>query len=312
MTLTTLEAEHDRSEQSLQEYPEGRSTRASSRSSIGDQTMLSKAGTDLVRARMPAPQERPIEDEPVVDSPPLHEAEQPEQNAEGEDGRRGGLLRRHPFAFSIGLLLLIPIAAFGYLYWDQSRHFESTDDAFIAARAFSIAPKISGYITAVPVTDNQHVAAGDVIAQIDDRDYSVALDQARAQVANAEANISNIDAQITAQQAQVSASQSQLEQAQAALVFAQQQADRYEQLAQKGSGTVQNAQQYASQLRQQQAAVATAQANLKLAQRQIDSLKAQRNSAVANSREPKRSATKRNSTSPTRLSRRRRQGVSSA
>jgi membrane fusion protein (multidrug efflux system) len=230
---------------------------------------------------MPAPQERPTGDLPVVDSPPLHEDQQPEQDAEREE-RRGGLLRRHPFAFSIGLLLLIPMVAVGYLYWDHSRHFESTDDAFIAARAFSIAPKISGYITTVPVTDNQHVAAGDVVAHIDDRDYGVALDQARAQVADAEANISNIDAQITAQRAQVSASQAQLEQAQAALVFAEQQADRYDALAQKGSGTVQNAQQYASQLHQQQAAVATAQANLKLAQRQIDTLKAQRDSAVAN------------------------------
>ena len=166
-------------------------------------------------------------------------------------GHVGSNLGPQRFELAEQLLLLIPIAAVGYLYWDQSRHFESTDDAFIAARAFSIAPKISGYITAVPVTDNQHVAAGDVVAQIDDRDYGVALDQARAQVANAEANISNIDAQITAQQAQVSAGQAQLEQAQAALVFAQQQADRYEQLAQKGSGTIQNAQQYASQLHQQ-------------------------------------------------------------
>ena len=84
----------------------------------------------------------------------------------------------------------------GYLYWDYARHFESTDDAFIAARQFAIAPKVSGYITAVPVTDNQHVAAGDVIARIDDRDYRIALEQAEAQVAAAEANIQNIDAQI--------------------------------------------------------------------------------------------------------------------
>jgi membrane fusion protein (multidrug efflux system) len=282
MTLTTLEAEEDRNEQSVEEYPDSRSARAGSWSSIGEQTLLADTGTELVRARMPAPPERPTGDLPIADSPPLHEDQQPEQDAERGDERRGSLLRRHPFALSFGLLLLIPMVAVGYFYWDHSRHFESTDDAFIAARAFSIAPKISGYITAVPVTDNQHVAAGDVVARIDDRDYGVALDQAQAQVANAEANISNIDAQIAAQQAQVSASQAQLEQAQAALVFAEQQADRYDALAQKGSGTVQNAQQYASQLHQQQAAVATAQANLKLAQRQIDTLKAQRDSAVAN------------------------------
>jgi membrane fusion protein, multidrug efflux system len=78
--------------------------------------------------------------------------------------------------------LAIAVAA-AYLYWDFSSHFESTDDAFIAARQFAVAPKVSGYVTAVPVTDNQHVAAGDVIARLDDRDYRAALDQARAQLA---------------------------------------------------------------------------------------------------------------------------------
>jgi membrane fusion protein (multidrug efflux system) len=181
----------------------------------------------------------------------------------------------------IGLLLLIVGAAGGYLSWDDAGHFEATDDAFIAARQFAIAPKVSGYITAVPVTDNEHVAAGAVIARIDDRDYRVALEQAQAQVATAEAGIKNIDAQITMQEAQIAANQAQVSQAQAALVFAQQQAARYQDLAQKGAGSAQNAQQYASQLHQQEAALQSAQANLKLAQRQVESLKAQRDSAVA-------------------------------
>ena len=91
------------------------------------------------------------------------------------------------FAFAVGLPLFTVVAAGGYLYWDYARHFQSTDDAFFAARNFSIAPKVSGYITAVPVTDNQHVGAGAVIARIDDRDYRVALDQANAQLAHDQA-----------------------------------------------------------------------------------------------------------------------------
>ena len=102
----------------------------------------------------------------------------------------------HPITVAIGVILLAAAAAGGYIYWDYARHFESTDDAFIAARQFAVAPKVSGYITAVPVTDNQHVAAGNVIARIDDRDYRIALEQAQAQVAAAKANIQNIDAQI--------------------------------------------------------------------------------------------------------------------
>ena len=134
----------------------------------------------------------------------------------------------------------------------------------------------------MPVTDNQHVVVGDVIARIDDRDYRTALDQAQAQVANAEASIKNIDAQMSVQQAQISANHAQVDQAQAALVFARQQATRYQWLADKDSGSVQNAQQYTSQLHQQEAAVESAQATLQLAQRQVEALKAQRNSAVAN------------------------------
>jgi membrane fusion protein (multidrug efflux system) len=150
------------------------------------------------------------------------------------------------------MLLLAAVAGGGYLYWDYASHFETTDDAFIAARQFAVAPKVSGYITSVPVTDNQHVAAGDVIARIDDRDYRTALAQAEAQVAAAQANIENIDAQTAVQQAQVAQNAAQVEQAQASLTFAQQQARRYEYLAtHSGAGSVQDAQQYASQLRQQ-------------------------------------------------------------
>src|SRR6202043_3172522 len=98
----------------------------------------------------------------------------------------------------------------------------------------SIAPRVSGYITTVPVTDNQHVKTGDVIARIDDRDYRTTLDQAQAQVGAAHASIENIDAQLDVQQAQISANHAQVDQAQAALVFAEQQAARYEHLGQTG------------------------------------------------------------------------------
>src|SRR5262249_4920900 len=93
----------------------------------------------------------------------------------------------------------------------------------------------------------------------------------------------DIDAQIVVQQAQIRANEAQVDQAQAALVFAQQQAKRYQELAATAlAGTVQNAQRYISELRQQQAAVESAQATLALAQRQIEALKAQRDSAAAN------------------------------
>jgi membrane fusion protein, multidrug efflux system len=170
----------------------------------------------------------------------------------------------------------------GYVYWDYASHFESTDDAFIAARQFAIAPKVSGYITEVPVIDNQRVVAGQVIARIDDRDYRTALEQAEAQVAAAQANINNMDAQITTQGAVVAQNEAQVEQSQASLVFSQQQAARYDQLAHTGYGSVQNSQQWDSQKLQQQATLKTTQAGLAAAERQIDVLKAQRTTDEAN------------------------------
>ncbi len=162
------------------------------------------------------------------------------------DKPRKGLLRRHPVLTPAGLVALLLGSTAGYLYWDYAGHFESTDDAFIASRQFSIAPEVSGYLTAVPVTDNQHVPKDGVVARIDQRNYLTALAQAEAQVAAAQDNIGSVDAQISAQQAVVAQDQAQVEQAQAGLVFAQQQATRYDQLAQTGYGSVQNAQQKSS------------------------------------------------------------------
>ena len=227
-----------------------------------------------VTARARFPQEEPAAKAPASTYPP--EAVRPEAT---DREHRDGFLRRRPVVSVIGAMLLASAIVGGYLYLDYARHFESTDDAFIAARQFSIASKVSGYITAVPVTDNQHVKAGDVIARIDDRDFRTALEQAQAQVAAAQANIENIDAQLDVQQAQISTNQAQVDQAQAGLVFAQQQAERFQHLEHTGYGTVQNAQQFTSQLHQQQAALLSAQATLKLANRQVELLKAQRKSA---------------------------------
>jgi membrane fusion protein (multidrug efflux system) len=226
----------------------------------------------------PPSAERPIT-RPRLD--PEAKVEGGPQTARSHDRTSSGWLRRHLLAVVLSLLFLLIALPVGYIYLDYTARFETTDDAFIAARQLSIAPQVSGYVTAVPVTDNQHVDAGGVIARIDDREYRAALEQAQAGVAAAQAQIQNDDAQITVQQATVAEDQAKVDEAQAALVFAQQQAARYVDLAHTGYGTVQNAQQYTSALTQQQAAVKTAQATVESARRQIAALKAQRASDEA-------------------------------
>jgi membrane fusion protein (multidrug efflux system) len=178
----------DNAEQGLQERPDDEQVaRIWLRQSKSDHPQAVTG--DVVRARGPAPQEHPADEHPVIDSSPLYDDGHPDQDDERADGTRAGFLQRHPFSVALGLLVCACAAAGGYLYWNNARHFESTDDSFIAARQFALQPKVSGYITAVPATDNQHVAAGDVIARIDDRDYRIALEQAEAQLARDQASL---------------------------------------------------------------------------------------------------------------------------
>jgi membrane fusion protein (multidrug efflux system) len=232
-------------------------------------------------AEQPAkPDEKTGPTEPAEEEADRGQKRAAQEKESGQSPRRGWL-RRRPALASVGLMALLLAAAAGYLYWDHTAHFESTDDAFIAARQFAIAPKVAGYVTAVPVTDNQHVKQGDVIAEIDQRDYRNALAQAEGQVAGAEAGIQSIDAQIATQDAQIAAGQAQVGQAQANLELARVTWGRDQPLVNRGWATAQQGTTDVQNLKAQQAAVDSAQATLKVAERQIDTLRAQRASAQA-------------------------------
>src|SRR5262245_50875467 len=131
----------DRREQSLLEprppQPEG----LPSRGVAGQPSM--HAENEIVRARVPAPREHPGERR-IVEVAPEREDQDVEPDRQRGDEPRASLLRRHSFTFLIGLILFIVVTTGGYLYWDYARHFESTDDAFVAARQFPIAPKVPG------------------------------------------------------------------------------------------------------------------------------------------------------------------------
>ncbi len=173
--------------------------------------------------------------------------EQPKKPAEDAHRCASGFAE-HWLLATVGAVVLIAALVGGLLYWLEVRHYESTDDAFVAARSFSVASKVGGYVTDIPVTDNQHVNAGDLLAKIDERDYRIAIEQAAAQVAVSKANIANVEAQIVSQQEQIKQTQAQLEQAQAQLQFSQEEFARAQDLVEKGAGTVQRQQQTRSDL----------------------------------------------------------------
>src|SRR6478672_7053400 len=184
-----------------------------------------------------------------------------------------------PFLITLAAVALAGLL--GWATWGVYMGAPWTRDATVRAYVVTMAPEVAGRIVELHVVDNGYVHKGDLLMVIDPTNYTIAVSQAEAAVQQAQASVQNIDAQIAVQHAQISANEAQLDGAKAALVFAQQQAWRYQKLAKDGWGTVQNDQQYTSQLHQQEAAVQTAVENLNSAQRQVESLRAQRLSAEA-------------------------------
>src|SRR6201996_5278650 len=175
-------------------------------------------------------------------------------------------------------------AWYGWDYWTVGRFLVSTDDAYVKADNTTIAPKVSGYLREVLVGDNEHVRAGQVLARIDERDYKVALDQARADVAAAQATVTSKKAQIEVQQSVIAAAKATIEVDIANKTFAGQENKRYTDLAATGYGSLQNAQAAQSKNAGAEAAIARDQANLVSALKQVDLLKAeilQANAAAA-------------------------------
>ena len=83
--------------------------------------------------------------------------------------------------------VLVTAGAGSFYAWKYFSAYESTDDAEVDGHINAISARISGYVLDVPVEDEQYVNAGDVLARIDPKDYSVALSNARADLAAAEA-----------------------------------------------------------------------------------------------------------------------------
>jgi membrane fusion protein, multidrug efflux system len=134
-----------------------------------------------------------------------------------------GFLRRHKAWVIIAALASVVLGVGGTLWWLNARQYESTDDAFIDARVVPIRAQVSGAIVDLAVTDNQLVAAGETLLRIDDRNYRAALDQAKAQVEQADATIANLGAQIAAQQARIEQAKREVAEARATLTFSQEQ-----------------------------------------------------------------------------------------
>lgn len=178
-------------------------------------------------------------------------------------------------AMAGGLALVAAYIAIPPLY------IERTDDAYVQADTVSIVPKVAGYVTSLHVTDNSRFKANDLLVEIDPRDFDVAVKVAEANLRSVQAAKANVLEQFGQQNHIVAAAEATIASDQAALQFSQQQFDRYNDLAQRGAGTEQRQQEAVSDVAQRKATLDHDMAALAAAQAQVRVLQSQGKQADA-------------------------------
>jgi len=177
-------------------------------------------------------------------------------------------LYKRPAFLVVAALVLVAAVVFGLRYWAYARTHETTDDAFIDGQVVQVSPKVSGYVAKVYVSDNQPVNEGDLIAELDARDYEARLEAARAALAAGEAREREAQAGVSLTRATSSAGV--------------QQASSSVRQARAGVETARAAAAAErSKISQAGAGVATAQANAAQAQAQVAAAEAEANRAAA-------------------------------
>lgn len=177
-------------------------------------------------------------------------------------------LYKRPAFLIVGTVVLVLGLIFGLRYWTYSRSHESTDDAFIDGRVVQVSPKVAGYVAKVYVKDNQEVKEGDLIAEIDARDFEARLEQAKAALATGTARLKEARTSVELTRATARAN---VQQASATVQQARSGVE-----SQRASASAER-----SRIAQAGAGVVTAQANVSRARSQVTSAEAEATRAQA-------------------------------
>ncbi len=263
--------------------PDSRNLGPAQRYQVGRDTAEDR-GERLARSASPDPVPAPLDRAPPTPtSPQQAAAPQPGLSAPAHPATQP------PRKGSVKKLVLAAVLLAGGAYgghtgwhwWTVGRFQETTDNAFLQADKVTVSPRISGYVLAVAVGDNQPVHAGDVIATLDDRDARIQVEGAKADFDKARAQLDGYKAAVVQQQATVASAQADIVNAEAGLAFSTQEAKRYADLLTSGAGTSQRAQQTDADLRQHRATLDKDRASLDSAQKQVKTFEALAASAVA-------------------------------
>ena len=252
-----------------------------------------------------AAQENPlgsvVKENPVTEVPPTEEGVSPRLVRPPRPRSKNRTL--------VLVLVALAVVAGGAWLWHYFSGYESTDDAQVDVHIAPVSARISGYVIKVNVDDNQYVEKGTVLVEIDPKDYQVAVDKAKADLANAEANarslninvpitsvntssqltfsasdVDSANAGIITAEKQLVAARAQIDQVEANDVKAQDDLKRYKQLVEKQNVSEQTYDQALAAAKASTASVAAAHANEAAAQQAVQQAKSRLAEAEANHR----------------------------
>lgn len=208
---------------------------------------------------------------PNVTEEPVRRA--PENAVQPPRGKASAGYRR-PVRLLAALIVAGAIAAGGTVWWLQARRWETTDDAFIDTHMVLVAPQVAGRVARVLVDDNQRVAAGQLLVELDPAYFQAQFDQAAANRVAASGNLAQAKAQQAVAVANVEEARAEVGVAEANATNAAQQLQRTQSLVER---------QFASrqQLDNDLATARSTAANLIAAQKKLASAEAQAQAAAS-------------------------------
>lgn len=130
-----------------------------------------------------------------------------ENNTEELEEHKAKRLKKRYLAIGLGVLVVIAVGYFIH----ETLMFQSTDDAYVETTTVQVAPRVAGQITDVFITDNQRVHEGDLVARIDDADYKIKVEQAKARYERELLNQTNAKANFTAATTNIEVAEKDLE-----------------------------------------------------------------------------------------------------
>lgn len=199
--------------------------------------------------------------------------------------------RLSPRTLLIGLVALAVLAAAIVYYLVFVAPYESTDDAFVDGYVSLVSSRVPGQVSRLLVRDNQEVREGDVLVELDPRDYQAILTQARAELEAARSQEAQSRAQLEVSQARVAEAQATETAAEADALRAGNDLKRYQTVEQRAVSKTAfdqvNAQARATsaQLRAARSQLMAARAGVTLSQAAIESAAAAVNVAAARVRQ---------------------------